>query len=268
MLIRLLADLEGEAMVSRPDPAFLARVSRRFSAEGLIAERGNAEDVRGGDAPGGGRVEPVQRAVPVIAAAARTMLTSRQARQVEDSVRIPPSNRPMAPPAPASALNTPKARARSRTSVNVVVRSAKAEGASSAAKSPCSARAVTRNAKSPAKPPGAEAAAKPMRPRKKRSSPTEEVRQSAAEQEEAAECEGVGGDDPLSSVVDEAEVGLRGWQGDVHDGRIQRDQRLGDPDADQGQPAMLRSCVRICHSSAHGCRSCAMSARAVSRMVV
>ena len=55
--------------------------------------------------------------------------------------------------------------ARSFASVNVEVTDASAAGASSAPKTPCTARALTRTLKLLAAPPTAEATANPMRPR-------------------------------------------------------------------------------------------------------
>ena len=50
----------------------------------------------------------------------------------------------------------------------------------------------------------------------------------AAEQQQAAERQRVGGDDPLAVVVGEAEVGLRRRQRDVHDRRVEHDHQLGE----------------------------------------
>jgi hypothetical protein len=71
---------------------------------------------------------------------------------------------PMAPPEPAIAPKTPNALERSRGSVNVVVSSDSADGASIAPNTPCRARAPTSPMKLPAAPPRAEAAPKPMSP--------------------------------------------------------------------------------------------------------
>ena len=50
----------------------------------------------------------------------------------------------------------------------------------------------------------------------------------AAEQQQTAEGEGVGGDDPLPVAVGDAQVLLGGGQRDVHDGRVEDDHQLGD----------------------------------------
>ncbi len=85
-------------------------------------------------------------------------------RQEMYSVRMPPSSRPIAAPPPAIAPKTPNALPRSAGSVNVVVSSAERAGASSAPKTPCSARDAISISKLVEAPPIAEAAAKPSSP--------------------------------------------------------------------------------------------------------
>ena len=80
------------------------------------------------------------------------------------SVSRPPRIRPTAPPPPWTAPYTPNALARSSGSVKVTATSDSAAGASSAAKAPCRARAPNSVAAFSAKPPRAEAAAKPTSP--------------------------------------------------------------------------------------------------------
>jgi hypothetical protein len=58
-----------------------------------------------------------------------------------------------------------------------------------------------------------------------------------AEQEEPAEGEGVGGDHPLPVGVADVQLRLRGGQGDVDDRRVEHDEKLGDRDDGQGEPA-------------------------------
>src|SRR5580692_2520217 len=77
-----------------------------------------------------------QRSDPAIATTAKKRFTKSVHLQEAYEVRIPPSNSPRAPPAPAMAPYTAKARPRSLTSVNVVVNRASTEGASSAPKAP------------------------------------------------------------------------------------------------------------------------------------
>jgi hypothetical protein len=82
----------------------------------------------------------------------------------------------------------------------------------------------------------------------------------AAEQEQTAEGEGVGRDDPLPVAVGDAQVLLGGGQGDVHDGGVQDDHQLGQRDEDERFPAAgvrrgrrsaecLRGCFR--HGDTH-----------------
>jgi hypothetical protein len=67
----------------------------------------------------------------------------------------------------------------------------------------------------------------------------EEVGDAAAEQEQAAEGEGVRRDHPLAVVVREAEVLLSGRKRDVHDRHVEHDHQLGDADHGQDQPASV-----------------------------
>ena len=67
----------------------------------------------------------------------------------------------------------------------------------------------------------------------------EQVADAAAEQQQAAEGQRVGRDDPLAVVVGEAEVLLRGGQRDVHDRHVEHDHQLGDADDREDQPAAV-----------------------------
>ena len=91
-------------------------------------------------------------------------LTYRHHRQDSVCVSTPPRISPIDAPPPAIAPKMPNALARSGEPAKVTVSSDSAEGASSAPKAPCSARATTSVPKDCAKPPIAEAPAKPMRP--------------------------------------------------------------------------------------------------------
>ena len=73
----------------------------------------------------------------------------------------------------------------------------------------------------------------------------EEVGDPAAEQQQAAEGERVGGDDPLPVVVGEAERLLGGGQRDVHDGRVEHDHQLGDAEDGEDRPAAVVVGVRV-----------------------
>jgi len=100
----------------------------------------------------------------MIAAPAKTRLMYRHHRHDRYEVSAPPSSSPTAAPAPAMEPKIPKALPRSFESLNVVVSSDSAAGASIAANTPWHARAVTSIAKLTEAPPTAEATAKPTRP--------------------------------------------------------------------------------------------------------
>ena len=101
---------------------------------------------------------------PATAMPAKIRFTYRHQRQDTYSVSIPPSSSPIAPPVPATAPYTPKARPRSLGSLNVTASSDSADGASKAPNAPWQARAATSMAKFTAAPPAADAAANPIRP--------------------------------------------------------------------------------------------------------
>ena len=77
---------------------------------------------------------------------------------------MPPSNRPMLPPAPATALYQATARVRSRPSAKLIVSRARVEGAAIAAPTPCRARAPSSQAGDWAIPPSIEAKVKRAMP--------------------------------------------------------------------------------------------------------
>ena len=83
-----------------------------------------------------------------------------------------------------------------------------------------------------------------------RSLAAEEVRQPAAEQQQAAEAERVGGHHPLAVAVREAQRLLGRGQSDVDDRGVEDDHQLGDAQDGEYQPApvVIRR-VRIGHSS-------------------
>jgi len=77
--------------------------------------------------------------------------------------------------------------------------------------------------------PGAQRAdAEDGEPGEEHGTPAEEVGGAAAEQQEAAEAERVGADDPLQPVGGEADAGLDVGQGDVHDRDVQHHHELRD----------------------------------------
>jgi hypothetical protein len=67
----------------------------------------------------------------------------------------------------------------------------------------------------------------------------EEVGDAPADQQQAAECQRVGRDHPLSVVVGEAQLALGGGKRDVHDRHVEDDHQLGYPDHGKDQPAAV-----------------------------
>ncbi|CAM5229928.1 hypothetical protein STENM327S_02459 [Streptomyces tendae] len=96
-----------------------------------------------------------------------TTLSAKVDSQPSQLVSTPPSTVPTAPPAPAIAANTPRARCRSGPSGNRLSTRANAAAAAMAAPTPCTARAVISSAASPAKAPSSEAADSTPRPARK-----------------------------------------------------------------------------------------------------
>ena len=111
-------------------------------------------------------------------------------------------------------------------------------GASSAPKAPWSGTRSRRGRRSSGRaPPSAERdRAKPTRPAMKRPLAAEEVAERAAEQQEAAEGERVGGDDPLPVVGREVQRLLGRRNRDRHDRRVQHDHQLRDAEQRKDRP--------------------------------
>ena len=151
----------------------------------------------------------------------------------------------MAAPPPAIAPKMPNALARSRGLGEGRGQQRERGGREQRAeRRPAAARAATSTPKLCAAPPIAEATAKPTRPTMKVALAAEEVAEAAAEQQQAAEGQGVGGDDPLAAVVGEAERLLGGRQRDVHDRRVEDDHQLGD--AEDGEDGPAAGVMGIC----------------------
>ena len=92
------------------------------------------------------------------------VLTPRHQRHDVYSVRTPPTIKPIAAPPPEIAPKTPNAFARSFGTVNVTEMIARAAGARSAPKTPCSARDAKSRPCVDAIPPSADAPANPRSP--------------------------------------------------------------------------------------------------------
>src|ERR1700712_4192938 len=152
---------------------------------------------------------------------------------------MPPSSRPTAAPEPATAPKTPKALPRSAGSVKVTVSRESAAGARIAPKRPWTPRATTRTPKGGAPPPRPGAKANPTPPAKKGPLAAKDGGAPPAEQEQRAEGQRVGGDDPLARAFGEAERFLGRGQRDVDDRRVEHDHQLGDREDDQDEPAFV-----------------------------
>ncbi len=105
-----------------------------------------------------------RRSATIAVGTAIARLTYRHHRHDRAWVSAPPSSSPRDAPPPAIAPKIPNALGRSGESAKVTVSSDSAEGASSAPKAPCRARAATSTPKDCARPPSAEATEKPIKP--------------------------------------------------------------------------------------------------------
>ena len=88
-----------------------------------------------------------------------------------------------------------------------------------------------------AKPHSSELDAEEGEPRHEEAAATEQVGEPPAEQERAAEEDGVRRDDPLQARLREVEVALDRGQRDVHDRDVEDDHELRGDDESEGAPA-------------------------------
>ena len=121
-------------------------------------------------------------------------------------VSQPPRIRPTAAPAPDIAAYTANARLRCGPAGKVVVISASAAGEASAAPRPWRPRAPSSSASLWARPPSSEATAKIDEADHEDPAAAVEVAEPAAEQQQAAEGQGVAGDDPGQVRLGDVEV--------------------------------------------------------------
>ena len=161
---------------------------------------------------------------------------NRIQRQDSSSVRMPPSRAPAAPPAPATALHMPMARARACGSRKVVVRIVSVAGDKMAPPSPCAARAAISMAWSCARPPNRLATVNTPRPSEEDAPAAEQVGGAPTEQEETGEGERVSVQHPLQLCLGEPEAVLDGRQRHVHDRDVEDDHELGDTRQAEHEP--------------------------------
>ena len=131
----------------------------------------------------------------------------------------------------------PNALLRSAGSVNVVVSSDSAAGASMRGERALQRPSADEHAEALRGPAEGGRAGEAQQPADERPFAAEQVGDAPAEQQQAAEREGVGGDHPLAVVVGEAELLLGRWERDVHDRHVEHHQQLGDADDGEDQPA-------------------------------
>ncbi len=134
------------------------------------------------------------RSATIAVGTAITRLTYRHQRHDSACVSAPPSSSPTDAPPPAIAPKMPNALARSGEPAKVTVSRPSAEGASSAPNAPCRARAATSIPNDCARPPIAEAHGEADQPGDEGPLAPEQVAELAAEQQQAAERQRVGGD--------------------------------------------------------------------------
>ena len=132
--------------------------------------------------------------------------------------------------------HTPSARLRSAPSANIVVTSDRAAGDMIAAPRPCSARAAMSKLSDCARPPTSEATANRTEPADEHAPAAEEVGEAPAEQQEAAEGERVGVDDPRQVVLVEVERAADRRQRHVHDRGVEDDHELRQGEQRQREP--------------------------------
>ena len=193
------------------------RLRRAPAGVGRVDQRVDEHREAGGDADRAGDVEGAatrtrrgSRAISRGASSAATMpigtFTHSTHSQPTYSVSTPPSSTPAAPPEPATAPQAPSALLRSAPSRKVVVTIESAAGERIAAPRPWTARAAISAPSDSAKPPTSEASAKRIEAAHEHAPAPEQVGHPPAEQQEAAEGEHVGVDDPGEVVLGEVEV--------------------------------------------------------------
>ena len=124
------------------------------------------------------------------------------------SVSTPPTRRPIVPPPEATNANRPIAFACSRGSGNIVAIIPRITAEVMAPPIPCRKRAPISSPELVAAPQSSEAAVNTRQPGEEHRPAADQVAEAAGEQEQAAEGDQVGVDDPGEVVLAEAEVVL------------------------------------------------------------
>ncbi len=131
----------------------------------------------------------------------------------------------------------PKALPRSAGLVNVTVSVDSAAGASIAPNAPWIARPMSSIVKLLAAPPSAEASGEAHHAEDQHPLAADQVREPAADQQQSAEGQRVGGHHPLPVRVVEPQVMLGGRQRDVHHRGVKHHHQLCQADDGKDQPA-------------------------------
>jgi hypothetical protein len=163
----------------------------------------------------------------MIPASPKGTLIRKIHRHESVSVRMPPSSAPVAPPLASDALQMPSARARSRGSVNVVVRMVSVAGDDQRLR------------------PGREAAHQAGEREQGETGEEDppsavEIGRPAAEQQEAREGQRVGVDHPLQAGRAEAEVGAHRGQRHRDDRHVEDDHELAEAGDREDRPLARR----------------------------
>ena len=166
------------------------------------------------------------------------MLTKKIHGHESVSTRNPPSTSPTAPPPTAIAAQTPSAFVRSAPSRNVVVTIESAAGETSAAPRPWMPRETISIVSPVASPQSERGAREDDEAGEEHALAPDQVAGAPAEQQEAAEEQRVGVDDPLQVRLGQPEVGLDRRQRDVHDRRVEDDHELREADEDEDEPGV------------------------------
>ena len=151
------------------------------------------------------------------------MLTRKIQCQLSRSVSTPPASTPTLPPPAATKPMTPIALVRSAGSVNSVITIENATTDTTAPPSPCTARAAMRNGLRRGQAAGQRGRGEEREAADEEPAVAEQVAEPAAQQQEAAEGQQVGVDDPGQRGLGEAEVLADRGQRHVHDRRVEDD---------------------------------------------
>ena len=160
-------------------------------------------------------------------------LTNITQRHDTSWVSAPPATRPMAPPAADTVVKRPIARTRSRPSEKMVVSRASDGGCGERRAGPLQGPGGQEHPAGDGQPAEQRADREEGDAGQEGAAAAEEVAAAGPEQQQAAEGEQVGVEDPGQLASGEAEALLDVGQGDVDDGRVEDHHQLGGQDDEQ-----------------------------------